>query len=65
MRVQVAIYILGTACQVVVHGFMLACVCVCLYVYVRVNVCAVINRNNLVDFRVKLSGSVKKLNWAI
>ena len=45
----------------------LVCVCVCLYVYVRarVNVCAVINRNNLVDFRVKLSGSVKKLNWAI
>ena len=67
MRVQVAIYILGSACQVVVHGFMLACVCVCVFVYVcaRVNVCAVINRNNLVDFRVKLSGSVKKLNWAI
>ena len=45
----------------------LVCVCVCLYVYVcaRVNVCAVINRKNLVDFRVKLSGSVKKLNWAI
>ena len=38
MRVQVAIYILGSACQVVVHGFMLACVCVC--VFVCVCVCA-------------------------
>ena len=47
---------------------MASCLLVCLYVHVcvaRECVSAVINKKNLVDFRVKLSGSVKKLNWAI